>query len=122
VVDLGEAPRLSDDLAIEIDSAYWDQDQERVQLTLTVTNEGAGAVYLGSDFIQLIPEGGDAYGENGQITQAVPRLPVQVLPRFAFLLHPGETTELTLSFFLRSTSVRLQIGADLWELGRQPEQ
>jgi hypothetical protein len=121
-VDLGQTPRLSDALAIEIDSVYWDQDQEQVQLTLTITNEGAGAVYLGSDFIQLIPEGGDAYGENGQITQTVPRLPVQVLPRFPFLLHPGETTELTLSFYLRSISVRLQIGADLWELGRQPEQ
>lgn len=117
VVGLGETPRLSDDLAIEIDSAYWDQDQERVQLTLTLTNEGAGAVYLGSDFIQLIPEGGDAYGGNGQIAPAVPRLPEQVLPRLPFLLHPGETTELTLLFYLQSTSIRLQIGAKLWELG-----
>ena len=121
VVDLGEAPRLSDDLAIEIDGAYWDEDQARVLLTLTVTNDGTGAVYLGPDFIQLISEEGDAYGPNGQITQAVPRLPVQVLPRLPFLLHPGEMTGLTLSFYLGSTSVRLQIGVDLWELGPQPK-
>jgi hypothetical protein len=112
VVDLGEAPRLSDDLAIEIDSAYWDQDQERVQLTLTVTNEGAGAVYLGSDFIQLIPEGGDAYGPTAQVA---PRLPVQVLPRLPFLIHPGETTGLTVSFSPQTASIRLQVGIHLWE-------
>jgi hypothetical protein len=114
VVDLGEAPRLSDDLAIEIESAYWDEDQARVQLTLTITNAGAGAVYLGPDFIQLIPEGGDAHGPTAQ---AAPRLPEQVLPRLPFLIHPGATTGLTVSLPPQSTSMRLQIGVDIWELG-----
>ena len=109
VVGLGETPRLTDGLAIEITGAAWYEAQQQVGLTLTVTNEGVGAVYLDSDFIQLIPEGGDA---DEIIWQVAPRLPL--------LIHPGETMGMTVSFFSPTISMRLQIGIELWKLGLEP--
>jgi len=111
VVGLGETPRLTDGLTIEITGAAWYEAQQQVGLTLTVTNEGDGAVYLDPDFIQLMPEGGDAYETFWQVA---PRLPL--------LIHPGETMGMTVSFFPPTASIRLQIGIELWEIGRQPKQ
>ncbi|MCB0031033.1 MAG: hypothetical protein KDE28_24140, partial [Anaerolineales bacterium] len=68
-------------------------------------NPTDGAVYLGSEFIQLLPEGGDAYELTGQV---IPRLPTFV--------GSGETLELMMTFLPVSASAQVRIGADLWEL------
>jgi hypothetical protein len=126
VFQLGEIPDLTEQLAIEITEAQWDGGQEQAVITVTVHNRGndrdpnggddggAGAVYLGPDFIQLTEyEGGDAYVETGQVS---PRLPGQLNPGLPLLINPGETVGITVLFLPQAASVRLQIGADLWEV------
>lgn len=122
VVQLGQLPALAEQLAVEITGAWWDVAAERAEVAVSVHNPGAGAVYLGGEFIQLPTdglaiEGGDVYGPNGQ---AVPRLPEQVTPHLPLLIGPGETVGFTVPFRPHSASVRLQIGADLWALDGFP--
>lgn len=109
VVRLGEVPRLMEQLQLEITGAWWDGEREQVVVAISVHNPGEGAVYLGAEFIQIPIEGGDAYERYWQVT---PRLPL--------LIDPGETMGMTLSFLPLSASMRLQIGADLWEVADIP--
>jgi hypothetical protein len=52
VVQLGEVPRLLEQLESGITAAWWDEAKMEVILTAVITHTGAGDVYLGSDFIQ----------------------------------------------------------------------
>jgi hypothetical protein len=117
VVRLGEVPRLIEQLQIEITGAWWDREQEQAVMAISIYNSGEGDIYLGPEFIQIPIEGGDAYEGTWQVT---PRLPGQVIPHLPFLIHPGETTGITVSFLPQSASMRLQIGADLWEVAGIP--
>ncbi|MBK8989852.1 MAG: hypothetical protein IPM39_27955 [Chloroflexi bacterium] len=110
VVGLGETPHLWKQLEIGISGTWWDEAQRQVVLTAVITHTGIGDVYPGPDFIQISHEGGDAYETNGQATSS---LPGQRLPT---LIHPGETVDLTVTFLPQAPSVRVQIGADLWEI------
>lgn len=115
VVQLGEVPRLIEQLQVEITGAWWDVEREQVVMAISIHNPGEGAIYLGPEFIQIsdryevTPEGGDAYEETWQVT---PHLPI--------LINPGETMGITVSFLPQSASMRLQIGADLWEVAGIP--
>lgn len=109
MVRLGEVPHLLEQLEIDITGAWWDETQTHVVLTVDITHTGEGDVFLGSDFIQIPIEGGDAYDFSGQIT---PSLPI--------LVHSGETVGLTVTFLPQAPSVRVQIGADLWEITNIP--
>jgi hypothetical protein len=117
VVQLGEAPHLIEQLAVEITGTRWDSARERAALDVSIHNSGEGAVYLGPEFVQILSEGGDAYEVNGQVT---PRLPGQVNPHLPFLINPGETVGLTISFLPHPSSVQLQIGTDLWQVAAVP--
>lgn len=110
VVQLGEVPRLWEQLEIGISGVWWDEVQRQVVLTAVISHTGVGDVHPGPDFIQIRHEGGDAYETIGQVT---PSLPGQRLPT---LIHPGETVDLTVTFLPQAPSVRVQIGADLWEI------
>jgi hypothetical protein len=111
VVQLGVVPRLIEQLQVEITGAWWDREPEQITMMLSVHNPGKGAVYLGSEFIQIperydvTPEGGDAY-----------EVIMQVAPRLPTLIEPGKTLGLTVTFPWHAPSGRLQIGADLWEV------
>jgi hypothetical protein len=115
VVRLGEVPRLIEQLQIEITGAWWDGERELAVMTISIHNPGEGEFYLGPEFIQIperyevTPEGGDAYEGTWQVT---PHLPI--------LINPGETMGMTVSFLPQSASMRLQIGADLWEVAGIP--
>lgn len=109
VVGLGETPRLWEQLEIGISGAWWDEAQRQVVVTAVISHTGVGDVYPGPDFIQISHEGGDAYETIGQVT---PRLPT--------LIHPGETVGITVTFLPQAPSVRVQIGADLWEITDMP--
>lgn len=115
VVRLGEVPRLIEQLETEITKAWWDAEREQAVIELSIFNAGEGAVYLGPEFIQIAEwtevssEGGDAYEGTWQVT---PRLPIVV--------NPEETAGITVSFLPQFASMRLQIGADLWEVGGFP--
>ena len=113
IVQLGETPRLTEQLEIEIVGAWWQGEQDQIVVDIAVHNPGEGAVYLGTNFIQFPTEGGDAYEATGQVT---PRLPGQVIPRLPLLINPGETTGITVSFLPQDAPVQLQIDADLWEV------
>jgi hypothetical protein len=123
VVQLGEAPRLIEQLQIEIAGAWWDGEREQITMILSVHNPEEGAVYLGSEFIQIPeryevrPEGGDAYEV---IVQVTPRLPGQGGSTLPMLIEPGKTLGLAVTFPWHAPSVRLQIGADLWEVADVP--
>ncbi|HUM70519.1 MAG TPA: hypothetical protein PLK31_16930, partial [Chloroflexota bacterium] len=105
VVQLGEAPRLTEQLSVEITGAWWDGERGQAMMAIAIHNPGQGAVYIGPEFIQIPTEGGDADEKTWQVT---PRLPI--------LINPGETRGITATFLPLSASVRLQIGADLWEV------
>ena len=108
VVRLGEIPHLVEQLASTV-VEVWPAtagDGPVIVAAIQVNNPGEGAVYLDPDFIRLADEGGDAYGQNWQVT---PRLPL--------LINPGETLGLTVTFPPPTAPVRLQIGRDLWEIG-----
>lgn len=115
VVSLGEVPHLIEQLETEITRAWWDAEREQAVIELSILNAGEGAVYLGPEFIQIAKwteassEGGDAYEGTWQVT---PRLPI--------LIKPGETAGITVSFLPQLASMRLQIGADLWEVAGFP--
>lgn len=115
VVRLGEVPRLIEQLETEITRAWWDTEREQAVIELSVLNAGEGAVYLGPEFIQIAEwteassEGGDAYEGTWQVT-----------PRLPFVVNPEETAGITVSFLPQFASMRLQIGADLWEVGGFP--
>ena len=116
-VQLGEVPRLTEQLEVEITGAWWDVDREQAMMAISIHNPGEGEIYLGPEFIQIpersevTPEGGDAYEGTWQV---IPRLPI--------LINPGETMGITVSFLPQSASMRLQIGADLWEVADIPAQ
>lgn len=115
VVRLGEVPRLIEQLETEITKAWWDAEREQAVIELSIFNAGEGAVYLGPEFIQIAEwtaassEGGDAYEGTWQVT-----------PRLPFVINPGEMAGITVSFLPQFASMRLQIGADLWEVGGFP--
>ena len=123
VVRLGEVPRLIEQIQAEITGAWWSKEREQATIAISIHNPGEGAVYLGSHFIQLTDstedpfEGGDAIERTQQV---FPRLPGQVIPHLPFLINPGETVGITISFLPHFASVRLQIGADLWEIADMP--
>ncbi len=134
VFRLGEVPRLIEQLEVEITEAWWDEVQKQAVITVSIHNRGhnqgpdggddggAGAVYLGPDFIQIAQyegtsEGGDAYAGTGQV---IPRLPGQLDPGLPLLINPGETVGITVLLLPQAASVRLQIGADLWEVAGFP--
>ena len=111
MVQLGDAPRLGEQLDIGITDAWWEEEMMQLVFTASITNTGEGDVYLGSDSIQLperiesTTEGGDAYEFSGQVTPSLPRL-----------IHPGETVGIRVTFLPQAPSVRVQIGSDLWEI------
>lgn len=107
VVRLGEVPRLIDRLEIEITRAWWEVAAEQAVVAISLHNPEEGAVYISPDFIHF--PGGDAYEGRWQ---AAPGLP--------FLIGPGETTEITVSFLPQTVSVQIQIGAGLWEVAEIP--
>ncbi len=109
IVQLGETPRLADQLEVEITGTMWDVETEQAVVTVSVNNPGEGAVYMGSQFIQFPIEGGDADETFGQIT---PHLPT--------LIEPGETRGITVSFLPQALSVQMQINADLWQISGFP--
>jgi len=109
IVQLGEAPRLTEQLEVEITGTWWDADREEAVTAISIHNPGAGAVYLDAEFIRFPVEGGDADETIGQIT---PRLPT--------LIPPGETRGILVSFLPQALSVQLQINADLWEISGFP--
>jgi len=109
LVRAGEVPRLIEQLNISVTDAAWDEANGGVVMGISVHNPADGAVFLGSDFIQLQSEGGDAYESIGQV---VPRLPA--------FIGPGETLELMMTFLPISASAQVKIGADLWELAGLP--
>jgi hypothetical protein len=105
LVGLGKAPRLVEQLQITITGAAWNEMRGEAEIAVSVHNPAAGAVYLDPEFIQLLPEGGEAYELTGQV---VPRLPTFV--------GSGETLGLMIMFLPISASAQVRIGADLWEL------
>ena len=111
MVQLGDAPRLLEQLDIGITEAWWEEEMMQLVFTASITNTGEGDVYLGSDFIQTLErvesttEGGDAYELFGQVTPSLP-----------LLIHPGETVGIRVTFLPQAPSVRVQIGSDLWEI------
>lgn len=116
VVQLGEVPRLFDALQTKIAGTWWDDATGQVEMTVSVHNPADGDIFLGSDFIQILNEGGDALESNWQVT---PHLPLKI--------EPGNTLGLQVTFPLYASSARVQIGADLWEVsadrrGTSPEQ
>lgn len=115
VVQLGEVPRLIEQLQVEITGAWWDREPEQITMMLTVHNTGEEAVYLGSEFIQ-IPERYDVTSEGGDAYEVI----MQVTPRLPTLIEPGKTLGLTVTFPWHAPSARLQIGADLWEVADIP--
>ena len=125
VVRLGEVPRLIEQLETEITGAWWDGEREQAVIAVSIHNSGEGAVYLGPEFIQIAEwpegsfEGGDAYEGTWQVA---PHLPGQVRIHLPYLINPGETTGITVAFLPQAVSVRLQIGADLWEAVGIPSQ
>ena len=78
-------------------------------VTVEVTNPGPGLVRVPGDYLQIPREGGDAYEGTWQVT-----------PRLPFVVNPEETAGITVSFLPQFASMRLQIGADLWEVGGFP--
>ena len=108
-------PRLIEQLETEITKAWWDAEREQAVIELSILNAGEGAVYLGPEFIQIAEwteassEGGDAYEGTWQVT-----------PRLPFVVNPEETAGITVSFLPQFASMRLQIGADLWEVDGFP--
>lgn len=117
VVQLGEVPRLIEQLQVEITGAWWDREPEQITMMLSVHNSGEEAVYLGSEFIQ-IPERYDVTSEGGDAYEVI----MQVTPRLPALIEPGKTLGLTVTFPWHAPTVRLQIGADLWEMANIPTQ
>ncbi len=109
IFQLGELSRLTEQLEIEIVEAWWAVEQDQVVISIAIHNPRDGEVYLDSEFIQLLTEGGDA---NEIVGQIVPRLPI--------LINPGETAGIAVSFLSQDTSVQLQIDADLWEVVALP--
>jgi hypothetical protein len=110
IVGLGEAPRLTEALQIEITRARWDAKRGEIVVAVSIHNPGEGAVFFGPKHVHPPSEGGDAYEGNGQVT---PRLPV--------LVGPGETMGIIVSFPPKSASVQLQIGHDLWAISGFPQ-
>lgn len=115
VVQLGEVPRLIEQLQVEITGAWWDREPGQITTMLSVHNPGEEAVYLGSEFIQ-IPERYEVTSEGGDAYEVI----MQVTPRLPTLIEPGKTLGLTVTFPWHAPSVRLQIGADLWEVADVP--
>ncbi|MCI0398363.1 MAG: hypothetical protein L0322_25995 [Chloroflexi bacterium] len=111
MIRLGEAPRLVEQLQSEVSGATWDPASGEVVVTLSIHNPAPGAVYLSPEFIKIQSEGGETYAMN--LGQVVPRLPT--------LIGPGETVGITVSFLPPSSSVLLQIGADLWAVQDIPD-
>ncbi len=105
MVQLGTIPRLQEQLEIGITGAWWEEEMMRVVFTVSITNTGEGDVYLGSDFIQTVIEGGDEYEFSGQIAPSLP-----------LFIHPGETVGIQVTFLSQAPLVRVQIGDDLWEI------
>lgn len=111
MVQLGDVPRLEEQLEIGISDAWWEEEMMQLVFTASITNTGEGDVYLGADFIQLpersenTPKGGDVYEFSGQVTPSLP-----------LLIHPGETVGIRVTFLPQAPSVRVQIGSDLWEI------
>jgi hypothetical protein len=111
LLQLGARPHLVEQLQSEISGAYWDVTRGEVVVTLSIHNPDlAGAVFLGSEFIQIQSEGGDADAVNEG----------QVVPRLPLLIGPGETMTMTVSFLPSASLVLLQIGADLWAVQGVP--
>lgn len=113
VVALGEVPNLLDQVVFTLTEARWEAAQVEVIASGLVTNSGTTAVYLDPEFIQILTEGGDEYEPTGQAT---PSLPWQVSPPLPFLINPGETVGITVTFLPPSPSVNLKINTDLWEI------
>jgi hypothetical protein len=111
MVQLGDVPRLVEQLEVGISDAWWEEETRQLVFTASITNSGEGDVYLGTDFIQLpersenTPKGGDVYEFFGQVTPSLPRF-----------IHPGETVGIRVTFLPQAPSVRVQIGSDLWEI------
>jgi hypothetical protein len=124
---------------VAVGEATFDDRDGRLQLQLEIENTGEGAVFVDEDFIQVAPEGGDAFDT---LAQADPGLQRQIRPRLPQAIEAGQTLELNVAFALPSAAqavsapqaqpppeaIRLQIGAGLWEVsgfgslptGRQP--
>jgi hypothetical protein len=133
VINLGDVPRLQEQLELVVSRAYWDVENNEAVLQVNVHNPGEGAVMLDTEDIRIQHEGGDAYDPSGQ---AVSGLPGQIVPNLPTLIGPGETLGMYVAFSLPEQqpaagppawpgTLKLQIGADLWEVsglptGRQP--
>lgn len=113
IVALGDVPILLDQVAVALTAAHWEAARLDVVVSGVFTNTGTTAVYLDTEFIQIPIEGGGAYEPNGQATPSLPR---QVSPPLPFLLNPGETVGITVTFLPPSPSVTLKINTDLWEI------
>ena len=113
VVALGEVPNLLDQVTITLTEARWEEGQLAVVVSGVITNTGTTAVYLDPEFIQIPLEGGDVYETTGQVTPSLPR---QVSPPLPFLINPGETVGIVVTFLPQNPSVTLKINTDLWEI------
>ncbi len=117
LVVLGEIPQLLEQVTFDFNAAWWDETQMQVIVTGALTNTGTTPVYLPPDFIQIPIEGGDAYESSAQVTPSLPR---QVSPSLPFLINPGETVGITVTFLPPNSSIRLIVNADLWEITNIP--
>jgi hypothetical protein len=107
VVRLGEGADLIEQLQVDVTGAWWEWDAGLATIAISIHNPGEGAVFLDPDFIHF--PGGDAYEGRWQATPGLP-----------FLIGPGETTGITISFLPQTVSVQIQIGAGLWEVTGLP--
>jgi hypothetical protein len=107
VVRLGEVPNLIDQLEIDVSGAWWEVETEQAALIVSLYNPGRGAVYIDPDFIHF--PGGEAYDGKWQVS-----------PNLPFLIEPGQTTEITVTFLPQTVSVQIQIGTGLWEVAGIP--
>ena len=107
-VSLNQVPNLLSRLNVSVHAAQWDKSQDAAVLTIPVHNPTADAIYLPSGFVQLT-QGGDA---NAPIGQLNPVLPIH--------LSSGESLTLTLTAYPSIHSMRLQLGADLYDISNIP--
>ena len=117
IVALGEVPQLLEQVRFDLTTAWWEEARTQVIVTGVFTNTGTTSVYLSPDIIQIPTEGGDAYEPSGQVT---PNLSWQVSPPLPFLINPGETVGITVTFLPQNPSLRFIINADLWEIANIP--
>jgi hypothetical protein len=108
-VSLGNVPDLLALLKSSVTDAIWDNAQGAAVLSVAVHNPSAGDILLPANFIRL-SQGGDA---DDLIWQLTP----MSLPT---LVHSGETVTSTVTALPQFHTMRLQLGANLFDISQIP--